>query len=176
MKINFPQKNTGFTLVETLVAISIFTVSLLGLMSVLASGITTTNYAKQKILASYLAQEGVEYIRNVRDNNVLYPSTGKTWNSFNTQLSTCTSVNNACGFNSFIQSSFFSCVSFSCKLYINNGRYDTNAGGVDSGFVRKVWMTNVSADEVSVYSTVSWTQSSGNYSVTFSENLTNWIE
>lgn len=72
----------GFTLVETLVAISIFTVSLIGIMSVLASGISDTNYAKQKMIAGYLAQEGIECIRNTRDNYILYP--GHTWNEFKT--------------------------------------------------------------------------------------------
>ena len=50
-------KNTGFTLVETLVAISIFSMSLVALMSILGSGISDTNYAKQKIIAGYLTQE-----------------------------------------------------------------------------------------------------------------------
>src|SRR3990167_10563893 len=78
----------GFTLVETLVAISIFTVSILGLLSVLSGGISDTSYAKKKIIASYLAQEGIEYIRNMRDNYVLYPSNG-TWNNFKAKLSPC---------------------------------------------------------------------------------------
>ncbi len=75
----------GFTLVETLVAISIFTVSILGLMSVLSSGISSTIYAKQKMAASYLAQEGIEYIRNIRDTDVLYMG-GGDWFSFNVAL------------------------------------------------------------------------------------------
>lgn len=76
--------NRGFTLVETLVAVSIFTVSLLALISLLASGISDTNYAKQKLTASYLAQEGVEYLRNLRDNEVLYnPTSGDAgWTVF----------------------------------------------------------------------------------------------
>ena len=68
MKIHSQQKNKAFTLIETLVAISIFTMSILGLLSVLASGISNTNYAKQKVAATYLAQEGIEYVRNLRDS------------------------------------------------------------------------------------------------------------
>ena len=78
------KQNTGFTLVETLVAISIFSVSIVGLMSVLGSGISNTNYAKQKITAYYLAQEGIEYVRNMRDTEVLYGNgtINARWNRF----------------------------------------------------------------------------------------------
>ncbi|MFA6585793.1 MAG: type II secretion system protein [Candidatus Paceibacterota bacterium] len=69
-------KNKGFTLVETLVAISIFSISIVAVMSVLGSGISDTNYAKNKLIASYLAQEGIEYARNFRDNDTL---NGSTW-------------------------------------------------------------------------------------------------
>lgn len=72
----FKQKNEAFTLVETLVAVSIFTVSILGLISVLASGISDIGYAKKKIAATYLAQEGIEYTRNFRDNSVIFSLSG----------------------------------------------------------------------------------------------------
>ena len=79
-KLGVTQKGGGFTLVETLVAISIFSVSILGIMSVLASGISHANYAKQKMIALYLAQEGIEYVRNIRDSKVLFEKDG--WNKF----------------------------------------------------------------------------------------------
>lgn len=77
----FPiKKNKGFTLVETLVGLLIFSFSVIAMMSVLGNGISDTRHAQQKIMAGYLAQEGIEYARNVRDAYVLYPAfTGKTW-------------------------------------------------------------------------------------------------
>jgi len=198
----FKQKNTGrqilslskgFTLVETLVAISIFTVSLLGMMSVLGSSIANTSYAKQKMLATYLAQEGIEYVRNMRDTYILYPANGG-WsggNSFQSKLISCKDGNNnACGVNSSVLTTnsqfIIQCGSGTqCNLNVNtNGSYSINhSSGTDSGFVRKVWMTGAdglstvtSADEeVKIFSNVSWTQRSGNYSITFSENLFNWV-
>jgi Tfp pilus assembly protein PilV len=121
------------------VAISIFTVSLIGLMSVLASGITDTSYAKQKIQATYLAQEGIEYVRNMRDTSVLYSTDSQTgWNNFN----------NA----------------------------DKSYPTAVPGFTRTIQAIPVSQDEVKISSTVSWRQGSGNYSITFSENLFNWVQ
>src|SRR3989344_5287897 len=86
MRKIFPKsKNKGFTLVETLVALSIFSVSILGLLVALSQGLADTGYAKKKVAAAYLAQEGIEYIRNMRDTFMIYsndPQTG--WEDFKT--------------------------------------------------------------------------------------------
>ena len=172
----FRRIKRGFTLVETLVAISIFTVSILALMAVLSQGIADTSYAKQKIIAGYLAQEGIEYVRNMRDTKVLYGS-GNPWNQFKSDFSPCNSENNACGFVKPLPFSVSTCSALNdCKLYVNDGGYDTNPSGSYSGFVRKIWMDTAGANEVKIFSKVSWTQGSGSYKITFSENLFNWME
>ena len=96
------QMHKGFTLVETLIAISIFSVSILGLMSVLSSSVANITFTKNKVIATYLAQEGVEYIRNMRDTFVVYDATNSQtgWNSFKNKITTasCTSLQ-GCYFN-----------------------------------------------------------------------------
>ena len=79
---NKKQKNRGFTLVETLIAIAIFTTSIIAIMSVLANGISNTTYAKNKMIASYLAQEGIEYMRNLRDDFMFFDTSTTSWNDF----------------------------------------------------------------------------------------------
>jgi len=177
MKKFFTKRNKAFTLVETLVAISIFTVSILGLMSVLAQGTNDTTYAKRKIIATYLAQEGIEYLRNMRDTYVLYTGIpGNSWSDFKADLAPC-NPGTGCGFDPTFPHIVFTCTGGnSCKLYIVNGGYSTSPSGTDSGFTRKVWMTTIGNDEVKVFSTVSWTQVSGTYTMTFAENLFNWIQ
>lgn len=59
----------GFTLVEAMVAISILSLSITGPMIIAQKGIGSAIYARDQITAFYLAQEAVEYIRNVRDSN-----------------------------------------------------------------------------------------------------------
>ncbi|MCX5711452.1 MAG: prepilin-type N-terminal cleavage/methylation domain-containing protein, partial [Candidatus Omnitrophica bacterium] len=80
--------NKAFTLVETLVAISIFSASILGLLAILSQGISDTGYAKKKMTADYLAQEGIEYLRNMRDTFVLYNATDSQhgWDAFKTKM------------------------------------------------------------------------------------------
>jgi Tfp pilus assembly protein PilV len=171
--------------VETLVAISIFSISILGILSVLAAGITNTTYAKARMIGGYLAQEGIEYVRNVRDNYALYPANG-SWSTFTTLATStlvgCTdSTTHSCGFNFTSPTnttSFFQCSSDSinCKLYLSNGIYsDSSASGTYSGFTRKVWMTLINSNnEAIIYSEVDWKQGNANNSVILSENLFNW--
>src|SRR3989344_968315 len=153
MKKIFKQKNRGFTLIETLVAISIFTVSILALLSILTQGISDTNYAKNKIIASYLAQEGIEYIRNMRDTFMLYdPADTQTgWNSFSSKLvnASC-EVSNGCYFDDqnlnyadpsqpMAEITVAACGSPCPPLLYDEttGKYGY-AAGVDSGFTRKI--------------------------------------
>ena len=186
MKKFFKQKNKGrkilsmskgFTLIETLVAVSIFSLSILALLVVLTQSISNNNYAKKKILASYLAQEGIEYIRNMRDTYVLYTDvSGNSWTGFNAKMSPC-NPSSGCRFDTVFPHDVTVCnIPNDCKLYEDNGKYSTNSSGADSGFIRKVWMTKINGNEVKIFSNVSWTQGSGTYSITFSENLFNWVE
>ncbi|MFZ2149819.1 MAG: prepilin-type N-terminal cleavage/methylation domain-containing protein [Minisyncoccia bacterium] len=194
----FKQKNKnrggeatkGFTLVETLVAISIFTISILGLLVALSQGISDTGYAKKKILAGYLAQEAVEFTRNKRDTYVIYHATSATagWNEFKTNLASC-ELAPGCYYNAdnlnftdnsqpVLDIAFQACPSGGCPEL----RYDSTSGqygytGQLSGFVRKIrYVAGANPNEVKIFSTVSWKQGSGNYDIELSELLFNWVE
>ena len=68
-KIN--TKKRGFTLVETLVAISVLSMAVLGTFTAVQSSLQKSIYAKNQITAFYLVQEIMEYVRNVRDENAI---------------------------------------------------------------------------------------------------------
>lgn len=59
----------GFTLIETLIAISVLLVALGGPLSIAQQGLSAAFVARDQVVAFYLAQEAVEYVRKVRDSN-----------------------------------------------------------------------------------------------------------
>ncbi len=170
----------GFTLLETLVAVGIFTVSILALLSVLSQGITSTNFSKKKIIATYLAQEGIEYVRNIRDTTVTSATSASTgWASFMTTVSAACGSAAGCYLPSF--NSVLPCTTVCAALSYDEdtGIYGyTSTSGVDSGYVRTITYEPIAGDdnEVKINSKVTWMQGSGSYSVTFSDHLFNWIE
>jgi len=68
----------GFTLVETLVAISILSLSVVAAFTAAQSGIQSSSIARDQITAFYLAQEAMEFIRNTRDQNAVQTLGGNT--------------------------------------------------------------------------------------------------
>lgn len=71
---------TGFTLIETLVAISILLIAITGPLGIVASSLKSSYFARDQITAFYLAQEGLEFVRNFRDTNSLKNlSTNTSW-------------------------------------------------------------------------------------------------
>lgn len=82
--INISQK--GFSLIETLIAVSIFSFAITSVVVVLGNGIVNTNYAKRKAIASFLAVEGLETIRNLRDTYDQYSLNPDGWTDFKDRL------------------------------------------------------------------------------------------
>ena len=69
----------GFTLVETLVAISILIIALTGPLAIIAQSLKSSYFSRDEITAAYLAQEPIEYIRNKRDENGLRKTNSSQW-------------------------------------------------------------------------------------------------
>jgi hypothetical protein len=118
----------------------------------------------------------------LRDTMTLYTD-DQGWQDFRIKLNSAGCVS-GCYFNpdslltggSILDMPILNCNS-SCPniLYNSTGKY--GYAGLDSGISRQIKVTTIDNDnELKVTSTVTWQQGSGTYSITFSENLYNWVE
>ena len=62
--------NKGFTLLETLVAVAILMVAIVGALSLVSRGLSAAFVAKDQVTAFYLTVEAVEDIKNWRESNM----------------------------------------------------------------------------------------------------------
>ena len=168
----FQIPNSGaFTLLETLVAVSVFTVAILGPMTLATYSMRSLTHGRNQITAYYLAEDALEYIKNTRDTNKL---SREEWLE---GLSDCTrwGTGNRCYIDT-VNDATYRCnigVAGECDVKI---KYDSNSGfynystGVGSVFTRTVGVKEVGDhypeggggedDEARIIVEVSWTEKS----------------
>ncbi|MDO8240729.1 MAG: prepilin-type N-terminal cleavage/methylation domain-containing protein [Candidatus Moranbacteria bacterium] len=72
----------GFSLVEVLFSVFLVSIGLLASLQLLSKGLTESLDSRDQSIASGLAQEGIELVRNVRDNNWATADAGKSFAHF----------------------------------------------------------------------------------------------
>ena len=177
-------KNGGFSLVEMLVATSILIIAIVGPMSLVARGVFFSNYAKDQIAAFYLAQEAIEYLRNVRDNNNI---TGGTWDTYKGSLiNLCMTDSNPSGCKIDVPATAISSCSSptNCGLLNRNEvsglySYQVGAGFAPTQFERRVKINNEPAsnqnsNEIHIEVEMVWTNGTLTRNFIIKENLFAW--
>ncbi len=71
MTYHLQKKQTGFSLVETLVAISILLIIIAGPMAISSHTAKSSTFASEQVQAFFLAQEGVELAQKAKDDFLL---------------------------------------------------------------------------------------------------------
>jgi prepilin-type N-terminal cleavage/methylation domain-containing protein len=163
------KKGRGFTLVETLVAITILTVVLGVGMGVLQQSLQTANLVRDESTAYFLAEEAIEYARSVRDTDTL---TKANWLA---GLSECEGSGVTCGVDATNGSNtgVSLCSGSSCILSYTgstttDGLYGGN--GTATKFSRTINLKVITTDEVLVTAVVTW--NAGTFTV--KDELYNW--
>lgn len=176
-RIKYTNLKSGFTILETLVALSIFTTSILGIIVVSGKGISDLTVSKERLTGIYLAQEGVELGRNLRDNSFFNLNTD-SWQQFMTDTNACSGANkdvNGCDIQQ--TGAVVACsVSPGCPLSYNStsGKFiSISAGTPSSGFYRKIVLIpdpDSQIEHITIVSTVTW----GRGSITLISEVYNW--
>ena len=175
-KEEFTQARAGFTLVETLVAISLLAIAIVAPMSLTTQSLVGAYYARDQVTAFFLAQEAIEGVRSVRDSNVLTTALGTPTDlmsgipasgaPFTVDAHTVPVTMTVC--------------SGTCPPIQTDGElYGYQNGWSDTNFTRSVTATYVpstSNNEIKISVTVVWqTAALQQRTFTLSENLYRWL-
>jgi prepilin-type N-terminal cleavage/methylation domain-containing protein len=105
---------SGFSLVETLVAITILLLVIVGPLSITTNAARSTSFANEQVTAFFMAQEGLEIVQKYRDDLFLtFYNTGGAdpWvfftstNGLGNQLRICNTIVNAAGCGLYLMNS-----------------------------------------------------------------------
>ncbi len=177
-------KNTqsGFTILETLLALSILIVALTAAFSAAQSGLSSSMASRDQVLAFHFAQEGVEVIRNMRDENGLRDIHWLTGISNN--------VNDPCYFGNFCAVDSPAKTSVRCgnehddcsvlrqdtsQSSITYGMYGiANSSWMATPFKRSIVIEALNPSEIAITVRITWTRGTATRSFAVRENLLNW--
>ena len=155
MKKDTTKLNKGFTLVESLVAIAILLVAVVGPMSVIGGSLSQISTARDQAIAINLAQEGIEIARQRRDSNMLnaWGGGGAVWSD-------------GLAAGTYIVSSVIGTPLMLCSVGCTMGQkpvrqdaagwYYQGAGGTPTKFIRTVTISDSSPGEKRISSDVTW--------------------
>lgn len=170
------QPQSGFSLVETLVAISILLIVIVGPMTISVTASRSTSFASEQVVAFFLAQEGAEIAQKARDDLLIDAFAGNSvdaWGSFTDTSSggvyrQCFDPDDGCGLElstdavGTITTPIDCGDGTKCALYLS-GDSDTrarytheSAGNQPTTYQRQILFENIDANQIRVISRVFW--------------------
>jgi hypothetical protein len=174
--------------VETLVAIAILTIAIVGPYYAVQRALALSFAARDQLIASSLAQESIEYVRSIRDNNYL---NGRAWMSgidgtylcYGAAPSRYCTVDPSRGDvhtdspNNSAMNHYTSVANVPVMNLDDAYLYTHQAGnGAEATrFKRYVRIYELSATEARVVATVSWRTLGADYTIVLQDSLHDWI-
>ncbi len=157
----------AFTLIEVVLAIFILSIAVSGAFTLISQTLNAATLAQSKLIASYLAQEGVEIVENIRNTNWLahIDDPDVSWqdnlNGGDWQIDY---KNQKLAYG--ISGNF---------LNIDDGGFYSYSPGTPTLFKRKISILNYE-NNIEVMVDVSWAQNGATYHSKVLQNLSNWYE
>ena len=142
----------GFSLLETIVAIAIIMIAIGGAFGLAPEGLNGARFARNQTVATYLAQEGIEVVRSIRDDNMLFQPNPEDPRNWLRGMTDC--IDSKCTVNT-VTSSLHECIG-SCDpvrflldpreggVYGNGGDFDRDFDTEDTIFTREVSIEELS--------------------------------
>ena len=162
------QTSNGFTLIEVTAVIFIISIGLVGVLSLVLQNIKAGYINKNTLIASQLAQEGLELVRNLRDENWL--TAGSDWKesivadgTYAIDYTGRGSIND--GVNSISDAAAI--------LKINTDGFYNHSGGTAGNFSRLISVADF-VDFITVSSVARWEDKGNYYNYKAETVLYNW--
>jgi type II secretory pathway pseudopilin PulG len=181
-RIFLRSSSPAFTIIEMLIAVFIFTVAISALTFMAGNGIRSARLSQDRIVAEYLATEGMEVVRNVRDSAFLAGLPNTTWEAvFGTEVTGpggCFSTLASGGSSASCKFDYNSTTGVpelgtcsSCSLYLDPAlpvySYDS---GNPTPYTREIFIDEISPTEIRVRVRVEWNDDF----IEYQENLYLW--
>lgn len=162
----------GFTIIEMLVAVFIFTVAISALTLMAGRGIKSARDSQQRITAEFLAIEAMEVVRNIRDSALISAGVTAADNVLSSSgcLNTPGGGNDSCSFEYSASGvpSLQQCSN--CRIYLGSTGYTYNTTSTQTPFVRRIYLYRLSQSEIRVRVVVQW----DNEEIEYYQNLFLW--
>lgn len=151
----------GSVLLESLIAITVLTIGMLGVFSLLSRSVGLTRVIANQYIGAHLAAEGIELIKNSIDTNALV---SRPWNAG------LASGNYEVAYNAPLEPDNNRTLFYDTST----GLYDYVSGDTPTTFRRQIQLTRIGANELQANSRVSWTtRGGGEFSVDLEDRFFN---
>lgn len=169
-KINSKKSLSGFSLLEVMTVLFIVSIGMIGTLALIIQNIQTEKINQGDLIACQLAQEGIELVREVRDNN---------WRAGVGWLTTLDDGDYRMDYSMDTPRAITT--TDEGLLYLNNGFYNHEAAdegdhSTETKFYRVLNLQNstTETDIEQVKSTVSWSERGKNHNCSLETMLYNW--
>ena len=177
-KIQNTRYKRAFTLVEALVALSILIVGIISGFILVTKALYNVTIIQDRLTASFLAQEGIELVRQIKDTNYLKTLSG-TSTDWDNNLKTDGDYLISADINAetvillpWQDKSLYYHPSFG--LY----NYDNTGDATPTVFKRKINIIHVSSDEIRVQIIMDWQSKNIKFTrgIIAEDHLFNWLK
>ncbi|MBU1178862.1 hypothetical protein KKB69_00775 [Patescibacteria group bacterium] len=142
----------GFSFIGVMVATFIASIGMVALFSLSIMSLKGASVGEMRLIASGLAQEGIEIVRDVRAINIEWSN----WEWYSTSTPMVHPVGSSAAYCvQYNSTALFSCGEIPLKLNKTTMLYQYDSGD-NSPFYRKVILTRISNNQVKVAVEVKW--------------------
>lgn len=162
--MSFLKEERGQILIESVVAITMVIVGLMGIISLILSSLRWNRNVEQKLVATYLSAEGIEVVKNIIDTNV---TSRQAWNTglrdgnYGVDYTTrnLSGLQPECGLIFSDAPNAYECTS-----------------SLGAPYVRSVSVQSINSDKILVSAKTRWVGARGEENVTVQDFFYNWRE